>query len=313
MRALSQKMPVLRLLLVAASASLVAFLGGINYGHLGAQQNSSNRMSLGAQAKAQNSVNLAINGPSEYDFHTRSDIENLRKTFVAQHNELLLYQYTPMPAIFGQIEDGKAWWGLEGQLFYDSGNRSPDGLSEESRFVNNPFLLVCANMVIDGYQYDTSKYPTKEELASAGLPLECAPSQAVIYPREQKEEITYNVSNFMRASAKIVDFPKQLGNAPFDVVAYTARDFGFNYLAVSPRFSRNINKTSDRPIEISQFIHTGNSCGYSGGCNNMSPYIEGLHELSLKAVPAQAVVYLWRSRPNSVDQVPDFMVTLNFI
>jgi len=168
-------------------------------------------------------------------------------------------------------------------------------------------------MVIDGYQYDNNKYPNKEDLATAGLPLECAPSQAVIYPREQKEEITYNVTNFMRASARIVDFPKQLGNAPFDVVAYNARDFGFNYLAVSPKFSKNINKTSDRPIEIAQYIHCGNSCGYSGGCNNMSPYTEGLYDLSLKGLPAQACVYLWRARPTSVDQVPDFMVTLNFI
>jgi len=277
------------------------------------QQVSSNRLSLGPQAKIQTPISLAINPQSEYDFHSRNDIESLRKSFANQHTELLLYQYTPMPAIFSQIEDGKPWWGLDGQVFYDSGSRSIDGLSEESRFINNPFILVCANMILSGYQYEAGKFPTKEDLALSGLPLECAPSQAVIYPRESREEITYNVTAFMKASAKIVDLPERLGNVPFDVVAYNARDFGFNYLAISPRYSQNIARTHDRPIEIAQYIHCGGSCGYNGGCNNMSPYIEGLHQLSLKNLPAQACVYLWRARPTSVEQPPDFLVQLNFI
>lgn len=276
------------------------------------QQISSNRLSLGPQAKVQSPLSLAINPPSEYDFQSRIEIENLRKSFANQHTELLLYQYTPMPAIFSQIEDGKPWWGLDGQVFFDTGSRSIDGLSEESRFINNPFMLACANMVLSGYHYET-KFASKEDLALSGLPLECAPSQAVIYPRESREEITYNVTSFLQSSAKIVDLPNQLGNAPFDVVAYNARDFGFNYLAISPRYSQNINRTSDRPIEIAQYIHCGGSCGYNGGCNNMSPYIEGLHQLSLKALPAQAFVYLWRARPTSVNQAPDFLVQLNFI
>ncbi|CAN5414684.1 hypothetical protein BH11CYA1_BH11CYA1_44400 [soil metagenome] len=277
------------------------------------QQISSNRLSLGAQAKVQSGVSLTVNNPSEYDFHSRSEIENLRRNFAYQHPELLLYQYTPMPAIFSQIEDGKPWWGLEGQLFFDSGEKSIDGLSEESRFINNPFMLACANMVLDGYQYELSKFPSKDDFALSGLPLYCAASQIAIYPKESREEITYNVTNFMLTSAKIVDLPKQLGSAPFDVVAYNARDFGYNYLAVSTRYSRNINRTSDRPIEITQYIHCGGTCGYNGGCNNMSPYIEGLHGLSLKGLPAQACVYLWRTRPTSVDQTPDFLVQLNFI
>lgn len=277
------------------------------------QQVSSNRLSLGEQAKVQSAFNLNINPPSEYDFHSRLEIENLRKSFANQHPELLLYQYTPMPAIFNQIEDGKPWWGLDGQVFYDSGSRSIDGLSEESRFINNPFMLVCANMLLSGYEYESSKFPSKEDFALSGLPLECPPSQAVIYPRESREVISYNVTNFIQTSAKILDLPLQLGNAPFDVVAYNARDFGFNYLAVSPRYSQNVNRTSDRPIEIVQYIHCGGSCGYNGGCNNMSPYIEGLHSLSLKALPAQAFIHLWRARPSSVDQAPDFIVQLNFI
>ena len=296
------------LCLMAAASMTVATINDVR-----TQQLSTNRLSLGPQAKVQTGVSLAINSASEYDFHSRSEIENLRRNCANQHPELLLYQYTPMPAIFSQIEDGKPWWGLDGQLFFDSGDKSIDGLSEESRFVNNPFMLVCANMVLDGYQYESSKFPSKEDFALSGIPLDCTASQVAIYPRESREEITYNVTNFLQASAKIVDLPKQLGSAPFDVVAYNARDFGYNYLAVSPRFSQNINKTSDRPIEIAQYIHCGSSCGYNGGCNNMSPYIEGLHGLSLKKLPAQACVYLWRSRPTSVEQTPDFIVQLNFI
>lgn len=298
--------PLLAIALLAALALIVPQTAA-------PQQVSSNRLSLGPQAKVQSFVNLAINPPTEFDFKSRSEIENWRRNCAYQHSELLLYQYTPMQAIFGQIEDNKPWWGLDGQFFYDSGNRSIDGLSEESRYVNNPYMLVCANMVITGYLFENSKYPTKEDLANSQIPLECAPSQAVIYPRESRQEITYSVSNYLRACARIVDLPKQLGNAPFNLVAYNARDFGFNYIAVSPRYSRNINKTSDRPIEITQYFHCGNSCGYPGGCNNMSPGIDGLDGLTLQGVPAQACVYLWRNRPSSVEQQPDFMVTIKFI
>ena len=47
--------------------------------------------------------------------------------------------------MFGQVEDGRPWWGIEGQYFHGPGQRSIEGPSEESCFVLNPFLLVAVD------------------------------------------------------------------------------------------------------------------------------------------------------------------------
>lgn len=277
-------------------------------------ESANNSLAVGSQAKIQ-AVNLAINAPTKIDFKSRKEIESLRREFVFQHPELLLYRYEPYSKIFGQIVDGKPWWGLNGQLFYDSGNQSIEGLSEETRFINNPYLLVAANMVLDGYTFSTDRYASKADLARTALPLDCEPAQIYFYPPQAREDITYNVSNFLKESARYVDLPKQLSSAKFDLVAYNARDFGYNFLAVSPQYSRNISRTHATPVPINQFIHCGNSCGYPGGCNNMSPYSKELFDLTLGALPAQAVIYLWKKKPQAPSQLqrPDFMVILNFI
>ena len=276
------------------------------------ESNQSNRLAVGALAKTQ-AFNLPINAPTELDFKTKAEIENWRRSCVYQHPELLVYQYQPDKRIFGQIVDGKPWWGLNGQLFFDSGNRSIDGLSEETRFINNPFLLVAANMVLEGYSYSPDRYRSREQLATSALPLDCSPSQVSFYPLQAREDITYNVSKFLLDSARIVELPKQLSSAQFDLVAYNARDFGYNYLAVSPQQSRYISKVHTAPIAINQFIHCGNCCGYPGGCNNMSPFSADLFELTLGALPAQAVIYLWKEKPASINSKADFTVVLNFI
>lgn len=273
----------------------------------------SNLLAVSSQAKVK-LLNLAINPASELDFKSKNEILELRRSAVFQHPELLAYKYEPDSQVFGRIVDGKPWWGLEGQLFYDSGPRSIEGLSEESRFLNNPFLLAAADMVLDGYTYDKGNYSSNADLARTALPRFCQPDSIYFYPPQAREDVTYNVSRFLKESARIVELPKQLSSAKFDIVAYNARDFGYNYLAIMPQYSRNISITHDHPVAINQFIHCGNSCGYPGGCNNMSPYNKDLFDLTLGAVPAQAVIFLWK-KPPSQSQMNryDFMVVLNFI
>lgn len=62
-----------------------------------------------------------------------------------------------------------------------------------------------------------------------------------------------------------------------------------------------------------QFIHKGGSCGYPGGCNNMSPQTPPIDGISLDDLPAKIVVWLWRTRPDSVEVKPDFKYTIEIL
>lgn len=274
-----------------------------------AYEESSNRLALGQEAKVKDYLALTINPPTDINFKSKQEVLAWRGQYVMQHPELLLYQYSPAKAVFEAIEDGKPWWGMKGQMFFGPGMRAIEGASEETRFLNNPYLLVQANMVMDEFPYSLSYFRNKEELANTAMPLECPPQSAYIYPLQRVEQINYDVSAFINNTSEATHAGAKLNNAKFDLVAYNAKDMGFNWLSVS-KHSTNVDKTTG-PINIDQYIHCGGTCGYPGGCNNMSPYNEHLFGLTLKSLPARVAVYLWNKRPANEDNA-DFLVILNF-
>jgi len=281
-------------------------------GRLQAQTYSSNRLAVGSQAKVQ-MVNLNINPPSDLNFKSRSEIIELRRRFIYEHPELLCYQYVPMGSIFDGIEDGKPWCGLEGDMLYGPGEKSILGPSEESRFLNNPFVVVAANINVSRYNFNDAKYSDIDDFAHRSfVPFYLLPSQAVMYPQQSREILTYKVSEWLGTVERCMETKFKLEEAPFDLVAYNARDLGYNFMQVDSAYSKGLNKTGSQPVEINQFIHCGGSCGYPGGCNNMSPYSKDLFDFHLTSLPAQAVVYLWRQKPSGSKQAADFMVVINF-
>ncbi|MBU1853273.1 MAG: hypothetical protein KJ957_04450 [Candidatus Omnitrophica bacterium] len=59
-------------------------------------------------------------------------------------------------------------------------------------------------------------------------------------------------------------------------------------------------------------IHCGGSCGYPGGCNNVSP--EALDfRVKVNELPANIHVKLWRNEPENVNQKPDMLFMLDLI
>ena len=96
------------------------------------------------------------------------------------------------------------------------------------------------------------------------------------------------------------------------IVAYNARDFGFSYFYIDRARSENISsKSAKEPASINQYIHCGGSCGYPGGCNNMSPDQSEL-KIKVSALPAEAHIKLWKNKPAGKDQAPDmtFVITM---
>lgn len=273
-------------------------------------QQSQNRLAVGADAKVAGPMYLNYNAPSALNFLSKEAVFNQRINAAAQHTELLYYRYSPSANVFDQIEDGKSWWGMRGQLFWGSGERSIEGDAEESRFINNPFMLVQANMVFERLSFAQSLFKSKEDLASTNLPLDCAPQSAVFNARDRRLEINYDVTRFVEQTMQITKAKQDLSRLQFDLVAYNARDMGYNWIGLSRAYSVNIDKYF-APIAIDQFIHCGGSSGYPGGSNNMSPFNDKLFNLSLKALPARACIHLWRNPPRG-EENPDFQVLLNF-
>src|SRR5262249_11368696 len=82
----------------------------------------------------------------ELDGKTREEVLTWRSACVVEHPELLarfgITTYSPMPAVFGGIEDNRPWWGILGLDYFGDGPRASAGPSEESRFLGNPYLLV---------------------------------------------------------------------------------------------------------------------------------------------------------------------------
>lgn len=254
-----------------------------------------NELAIGDGAKVA-SVNVDIQPPTELDWKSKSEVLQLRAMTVQQYPELMAAEYVPDEAVFGQIVDGLPWWGMEGEFFYWKGEKSIAGPSEESRFILNPFLLVAA----DFYSWWQGKI-AEAELST--FPLTCLPGDLHWRPQEARAEATYDAECIKRGQ-----------NYAFDLIAYNARDMNLNYIFVSYQDSLNVTK-SDMPTTVyanPQFIHQGGSCGYPGGCNNMSPYTPEIDGLEITDFPAQVIIWLWRHKPASPEQPPDMTFVLSF-
>jgi hypothetical protein len=236
----------------------------------------------------------------------------VRAASVAQFPNLLAKPYSPQPEVFNLIEDNKPWWGMRGEAIWGEGQRSIEGLSEESRFILNPFLLVAANAwTFTMWKPDKT---TTEDLDNPKFPYNWLPSAIRLWPAKSMGEVVYPVSVFNDQMYEFRDKLKDQKIVPkFALVAYNARDFGYNWLWVNPKESSNIDclHKMDEPVHIRQMIHCGGSCGYPGGCNNMSPSMPIIDEIAYGALPAKAYVELWKEKPSDVSQQPDMVFVIN--
>lgn len=93
-----------------------------------------------------------------------------------------------------------------------------------------------------------------------------------------------------------------------------ARDLGFAYASIPVSLLTNIHlpENVDEAREIPQFVHCGGSCGYPGGCNNMSPNSNWLDNCQITDLPADITLFLWRQRPSGPQAQPDFRYTIHY-
>lgn len=274
---------------------------------------SANELAVGTQSAATSQfVDVPLYAPCDLNFKSRNDIVAIRREVVRRTPLLLRGEYNASQSVFGSIEDHKPWWGMHGQFVWGHGNRSIEGPAEESRFILNPYLLVGLNPWTADI-WDTEKV-TDSDVSRSDFPFCWMPSALRYWPGQSTAQAVYEVSRF---ESTLNQWKDKLSDTTittkFGLVAYNARDFGFNYLYVIPQQSTNIELSSKErePIEIKQFIHCGDSSNYPGGSNNMSPKMPDIDEFSYSKLPARVYVHLWKLRPSSASARPDMVFIID--
>jgi hypothetical protein len=283
---------------------------GIVFGTLVCPHSDANELSLGAEAKSQFPVPVPLNKPTELNFKTLDEILEMRFRALVRTPALLKGSYEPEPAVFERIEDKRPWWGTAGAAIYGAGERSILGPAEESRFILNPLLLVAANSATVGiWRPDRI---TREDINNPDFPFFWSPEQLQFDPKNSTATVIYNVTDYLSRINATGKLEKPVTTPNFSLVAYNARDFGYNFIYLDVRKSSNISNmhSTYQPARLRQMIHCGGSCGFPGGCNNMSPFIKEIDRLSFTELPAKAVVSLWKEYPGSVERPADFTVII---
>lgn len=265
-----------------------------------------NELAIGSESKINSAIEIRINPPAELNWKTQDEVLNLRKRALAPYRQLLKGSYEPTADVFGAIEDKRPWWGLAGACAYGEGKRSIEGLAEESRFILNPLLLVAANPNALGIWSSSSI--TSADAKNPSFPFQWLPESLKIYPRQSYGQVVYNITKWFNdvvATRKAKGPPMTVNQ--FSLVAYNARDLGMQYIYLDTEKSTNVTNDSNShfPVKIPQFIHCGGTCGYPGGCNNMSPFTVQIDRLRYSKLPARAVVNMWRQAPPRFGTPPD--------
>jgi hypothetical protein len=260
-------------------------------------------LSLFSAAEAKDVFSLPIEEMISLNGNSKQDIYNVRKACVMRYPELAPANYKPSEAVFGQIVDGKPWWGMLGLCYYGAGEQSIEGPSRESQFILNPYILMGL------------KISRVVKLSGLGL-LEPriyypVPKSLVWNKKEKVAVMTYEVADFL-------DYQRQIGMSEKDTKhmnlnTYNARDLGYPYYCIESEHSENVSGPGvDRVTSNIQYIHCGGSCGHSGGCNNQSPY-QAESEFDISTLPARAVLKLWKKLPASAADNADMTFVIEMI
>lgn len=242
-------------------------------------------------------INIPVNEPTELSYKTKDEIYELRKHFF----DLSIFKnskYKPSEEVFGEIESSKPWVANDVCKDEETNMVKIDGPSEESRFINNPALLVAIE-----YPFYFSRYPSISWCTDRSTTL--IPSE-ISYNGELKEiDVTYDK----------LPFTTQGNDSFYMFNGLNARDLGYKwaYIDLSKTtydidFSEEEN-ISNQVIEFQNFLHLGGSCRHESGCNNGSPrqsFLEfknnnDTYEYSNKEI----YIKLWKNKPSSPLDVPD--------
>ena len=244
---------------------------------------------------------ISIMPLTSYNEKTKEEIFEIRKEFV-RNSIFKNTEYTPSEYALGQIESNKPW--ISTNVCNTDGRANIEGDSEESRFLNNPSVLVAFD------------FPYNFNLAS-NKP-ECNDPKNNLMPIQVEYEESEKILT-VKFEDLSFETPKNK-NYLYQLKAINAVDFGYKYAYIDKTKSdfdeylyfTEENNITNQITELKDFIHLGNSCGIEGGCNNGSP---NQPMLQFKLYPYEnrpnkdAVIYIkfWKEMPQNSNASPDFV------
>jgi hypothetical protein len=240
----------------------------------------------------------------DYDFSPVAPILAARASYVNAEPALFAAlggrEYTPSKQLFGQIVDGRPWWGLEGLSFFGNGEKSIEGDSEESRFIENPYLFVAMREVWASIvKKPIAPHPVYPKPTGLRFSLDGTVGWA-----------SYDVTSFYREGATL-GYQEAIDHS-IKACLYNALDLGFPFFAYDKVASNGVRAKDYSVLREPEFIHLGGSCGYAGGCNNASPPFAPL-TLYIETLPARLVVRFWREAPRAAKDAPDVWFVVDLV
>ena len=257
--------------------------------------NNQNNNSIIINSKDKHTYNIKVNSPTKLSFLTKKQIYGIRNSLVSQYHGIIAPGYKPSDTVYGQMTDNKQWVALK-SMFCEEEPLKNAGLSEESRFFNNPLFLIG----LDNYLVFLKDLSVCNNLHP--------PLVSITYqPANKKIVVIYNLIGFFTKFEKNGVSYKNL-SIPFMLKAENARDFGYNYVYVNKSNKVYFSSSpclSKEVIQINQYIHTVNDCGYRGSCT------DGLHPqreffFNVKSLPASISFSLWKKMPVNKQVNADF-------
>ncbi len=237
---------------------------------------------------------LWVNPPSEYNNLRKDEIYSLRKAYV-KDSLFDTDDYEPNERVFGQIQDYKPWWGSQKcrPLNYSGDyHESIEGESKQSIQINNPNALVgLSSPYIPWDVEENADFCNSEYSRFIPKALKYSKKDNLIVAEYEVSKEFPNI--YVNISGKGYRYPIQLSGL-------NALDFGYKYIYafdtknIDMTYSDNITQT---PGMFRDYIHVGGSCGYEGGCNNISP-MQNDKMISVKALPAEINLKLWKKQPH---------------
>lgn len=244
------------------------------------------------------SGNITINKMLDFNGKSKQEILNIRKYYV-KNSIFNTNNYEPSEQVFGQIVDGKPWLGIT-SLCFGKGENANKGLSEESRFINNPAILI-------GVEHTYFDQKTPEQCGDVDFLI---PAQINYAKDTNTIRVVYNTSSY---KGGIFDLNGKYG---FKLVlkGLNAVDLGYKYAFVDRtkniRFNQEPN-IKQNVYEFRDFIHLGSSCGVEGGCNNGSPY-QPETDFNIIDFPSVMHIKLWKNPPQDKTSNADMTYVLLF-
>lgn len=137
------------------------------------------------------------------------------------------------------------------------------------------------------------------------------PLYSTLYPREYRLDIAYDMTRFLSERSSMHGFPQ---NMKVNIAGMNARDFGYNYVYFDPGYTYGVSAVAAdsafyNVYLLRDFIHKGGSCGYPGGCNNVSPEQPQI-SFTVDYLPAAIYAKLWKNMPEDTNSQSDFDVRL---